>query len=417
MTTLTPISRLVLAVSLAALVVLRGATPVQAAGPDAAVSALLATLETEGAAHGVRAETIRQALEGFERDPEVVTAANTQPEHERTVGDYINLLVSPARIEAGTARLAEHAALLERIKGKFGVEPAILVAIWGIESRFGEAQGTRAVVRSLATLALEEQRRPAFWRAELLQALRIVQAGDTGGKAMLGSWAGAMGHTQFMPSTYNRHAVDFSGDGRRDIWGSIDDALASTANYLAHSGWQQDERWGFQVTLPDGFDHALSAPGQTKPVAFWRERGIAPAGAVSWPAVRGDLRLVLPAGARGPAFLVTRNFGAVLRYNPAVPYALAVGLLADRIAGGRELTAPWPAERALSRAEREELQHKLAALGLETGGVDGIIGNLTRTAIRSYQRSVGEPQDGHPSYELLLRLRQQPGDAGTGTIR
>ena len=386
-----------------------------AAEPDAAVAALLTTLEAEGAAQGVQPATIKNALDGFERDAEVVAASSAQPEHERTVGDYLGLLVSQSRIENGTARLAEHAALLDRIKARFGVEPAVLIAVWGIESRYGEAPGTRSVIRSLATLALEDARRGAFWRGELVQALKIVQAGDIGAAAMIGSWAGAMGHTQFMPSTYNRHAVDFDGDGRRDIWASAPDALASAANYLAHSGWQAGERWGIEVTLPKGFDFWTLGSGTTRPATFWREQGIVPAAAFAhWPAFRSDLRLLLPAGANGPAFLVGRNFTAILRYNPAVSYALAVGHLADRVAGEPPFAAAWPAEKALSRAEREELQRRLAERGLlATGGVDGVIGSLTRTAIRSYQKDAGLAADGHPTLDLLQRLR--PTDGG-GTV-
>ena len=203
------------------------------------------------------------------------------------------------------------------------------------------------------------------------------------------------------------HVPGLCGDGRRDIWGSSADALASAANYLAHSGWQRGEPWGFEVTLPAGFDLALSAPGITRPLAFWRERGVIRAGASAWPASRADYRVLLPAGANGPVFLVSRNFTAVLRYNPAVSYALAVAHLGDRLAGHGPIAASWPPEAALSRGDRQEIQQRLAGKGLDTGGVDGIIGSLTRGAIRSYQKAQGMPEDGYPSLGLLDRLRAE----------
>jgi membrane-bound lytic murein transglycosylase B len=369
------------------------------------LDSLIAQLEAEAPKAGVKRETVRKVLAGLDREPEVLGLAGAQTEHERTVGQYVGMLVTPERIELGRARVTENAALLAGIEKRFGVDRHTLVALWGIESRYGTAQGTRPVIRALATLAMEEPRRPQFWRSELLQALRIVERGDIPAERMLGSWAGAMGHTQFMPSTFNRFAVDHDGDGRRDIWGSAADGLASAANYLAHSGWQRDETWGFEVALPAGFDLALSDPQTRRPLAFWRERGVVAAGQGAWPGSNIEHRLLLPAGANGPAFLVNRNFGALLRYNPAVSYGLAVAHLGDRLAGRGVLVAAWPDGPALSRADRQELQRLLAERGLETGGVDGIIGSLTRTAIRAYQKASSLAVDGHPSLELLERLR------------
>jgi membrane-bound lytic murein transglycosylase B len=219
-----------------------------------------------------------------------------------------------------------------------------------------------------------------------------------------------MGHTQFMPSTYIAHAVDFDRDGRRDIWGSAPDALASAASYLRASGWQRGEPWGFDVVLPQGFDYALSAPERAQPAAAWERLAVRrPAGA-GWPKSQSDLRLLLPAGAHGPAFLVTPNFRALLSYNPALTYALAVGHLADRIGGGAPIVGPWPADDApLGRPEREELQQRLVQRGLDTGGIDGIVGDRTRAAIRTYQRGLQLPEDGHPSVHLLERLRRGEG--------
>jgi membrane-bound lytic murein transglycosylase B len=266
--------------------------------------------------------------------------------------------------------------------------------------------GTRSVIRSLVTLATEETRRSAFWQGELVAALRIVEAGDIAVEAMVGSWAGAMGHTQFIPSTYLAHAIDFDGDGRRDIWRSIPDALGSTANYLKASGWKRDERWGEEVILPAGFDPARSGPGEPRRAwAEWQALGLVPTAVV--PRGGQPLQLILPAGIKGPAFLVGSNFRAILAYNTATSYALAVAQLADRLAGRGPLLASWPeGDKGLVRADREELQRRLTARGLDTGGIDGVLGAQTRNAIRRYQREASLPEDGHPSQELLERLRR-----------
>ncbi len=366
---------------------------------------LIAVLETEAAKAGVAKQTVRRVLAGIEREPETLALAANQTEHDRTAGQYLMLLVSAERIEVGRTRFAEHSKTLEAVEGRYGVDRYTLAGLWGVETRYGAATGTRPILRALATLAMDEPRRPQFWRTELLQAIRIVERGDIAADQMLGSWAGAMGQTQFMPSTFNRFAVDFDGDGRRDLWGSVPDALASAANYLAQSGWQRGESWGLEVGLPDGFDYALSDPANMKPLTFWRERGVVARHGEGFPASRLDHRLLLPEGAGGPAFLVNRNFGALLRYNPAVPYALAVAHLGDRIAGRGAFLAAWPREPALSRVDRQELQERLAATGRDVGGVDGIIGSLTRSAIRSYQSANALPADGHPTAALLVRLR------------
>ncbi len=383
-------------------------TPPPPAPAPRTLDELIALLDAEAPKAGVSPAIVRKVLAGFEREPEVVGLAASQTEHERTVGQYLTLLVTPERIELGRGKLAEMAGVLDKVESRFGVDRHVLVALWGIESRFGTAQGTRPVIRALATLAIDDPRRPQFWRAELLQALKIIERGDIAPEQMLGSWAGAMGHTQFMPSTFNRFAFDFDGDGRRDIWGSAADGLASAANYIAHSGWQRGETWGVEVVLPDGFDFALSDPRTMKPLEFWRERGVSAAGGAAWPASKLEHRLLLPAGAKGPAFLVNRNFTAVLRYNPAVSYALAVAHLGDRIAGRAAIHTAWPSTPAMARADRQELQQRLTDRGMETGGVDGIIGSLTRTAIRAYQKAIGQAEDGHPSLDLLERLRNEP---------
>jgi membrane-bound lytic murein transglycosylase B len=262
-------------------------------------------------------------------------------------------------------------------------------------------------VRSLATLAIGDARRPHYWRGELLTILAILQKGDVTADRVTGSWAGAMGHTQFMPASYAAHAVDFDGDGRRDIWTSVADALASTASFLKAAGWKAGEPWGYEAVAPAGFDFAHSAPNAARPILDWMTLGIAPPAGRKFSPTSGPMQLMLPAGATGPAFLVGRNFRAILRYNNSASYALAVGHLADRIAGAPALAAAWPsAERALDRTERQELQQLLLAQGLEPGGVDGMIGGQTKAAIRAFQIKQGLPADGHAGAGLLERLRR-----------
>ena len=392
------------------------ADPAVAAAARAAAEAVTAAavvrsfrdgLWPDALAKGVSRATFERALDAFVPDPEVMSLAASQPEHLRTAGEYVALLVSETRVENGRARLATDAVTLSAVETQFGVDRHIVAAIWGIESGYGVAPGNFRVIRSLATLALADTRRPAFWRGELIAALMILERGDIAPDAMTGSWAGAMGHTQFMPSTYQQFAVDFDRDGRRDIWGTTADALGSAANYLKASGWQAGQPWGFEVRLPpSGFDHGLSAPQTTKTLAEWRGLGVTPVVEPALADPAPPLQLILPAGASGPAVLVTRNFRAILRYNNSVSYALAVGLLADRLAGRGGLTAGWPAgDRALSSAEREELQRRLADKGFALGAPDGILGSETRRAIRAYQKSAGLAEDGHPGPSLLVRLR------------
>ena len=359
---------------------------------------------------GVSATTFDEAVSGLQGDPEVLALASSQPEFVMPVWDYLNNLVSDARIAAGRDRLEQYGELLAAIERTFHVDRHVVLAIWGVESNYGSAQGERSVLRSLATLAAGDQRRPGFWKREFIAALRILERGDVSRERMTGSWAGAMGHTQFMPTTYHAHAVDFDGDGRRDIWDSVADGLASTAAYLKHHGWDLNDPWGFEVVLPKGFDYGLSAPGHAKPAEFWRELGVKRPGGIAVRDTKSPLRLLLPAGAAGPAFLVTRNYDVILRYNPAEAYALAVGHLADRIAGAEPIQSAWPeTDRPLSLSERQELQQRLHERGLDTGPLDGIIGRQSRAAIRAFQRTRGLPEDGYPSYQLLQLLRQVDG--------
>ncbi len=387
-------------------------TPVaRAQSPTAAeAQAFIETLWPAAQGRGISRSVFEGATAGLLPDPEVIELATTQPEHQKSPGAYLTALVDQPRIDAGRQLAVEHATLLTAIEAAYGVDRHILLAIWGIESRYGTAKGPRSVIRSLATLAMADARRAAFWKRELIAALHVLQDGAISPDKFVGSWAGAGGHTQFIPSTYRAYAVDFDGDGRRDIWETVADALASAANYLRRSGWIAGTSWGFEVVLPPSFDFAWSVPSRARTLAEWQAAGVKAVAARADRAADQTLQLFLPAGASGPAFLVSGNFRALQRYNQSASYALAVGHLADRIAGAGALAAAWPAsDRPLTRAEREELQSLLASWGLDTGGSDGIIGDRTRAAIRATQRTLNLAEDGYPSVGFLDRLRLSSG--------
>ena len=304
----------------------------------------------------------------------------------------------------GREKASQHARTLDAIEAKFGVDKRVVAAIWGMESAYGSFRGSTHIPSALATLAFDG-RRASFFEDQLIEALKILQHGDTVPAAMTGSWAGAMGHTQFMPTSYQAYAVDFTGDGKRDIWSEDPtDALASTAAYLEKMGWERGVPWGREVVLPAGFNFTL-ASGPTKFPSEWARLGVQPAVGGPIPDY-GPARILLPAGAKGVAFLVFRNFDVIKRYNNSDAYAIGVGHLGDRIGGAGALRGSWPAgERALKRAERQELQSLLTQAGYSTGGVDGRIGPNTVEAIRGYQKRIGMEPDGHPSVALLTRLR------------
>lgn len=351
---------------------------------------------------GITPTLFDRAFAGVTPDPSIIAADRSQPEFNRPVWQYLDGALSDQRVRGGKRLLREHADTLDSIEASYGVDRTALVAIWGLESSFGQIQGDKSVIRSLATLA-HEGRRPGFAKSQLLAALDILAHGDVPPEQLRGSWAGAMGQTQFIPTTYNTHAVDFDGDGRRDIWNSPADALASAAHYLQASGWRAGEPWGFEVRLPTDFDYALADPLIRKPLAEWRRLGLK-----NLPQGRDDAMasLLLPAGYRGPAFLLLDNFRAILRYNNSSSYALAIGLLSERFEGGGMVRGDWPrSELPLSRSERLELQERLQERGFDPGGADGIIGANTRNAIRGFQQQLGWPADGHPTQELLGRLR------------
>ncbi|KMM86982.1 membrane-bound lytic murein transglycosylase B [Pseudomonas taetrolens] len=358
---------------------------------------------------GINPLVFDNAFIGITPDMGVIKADRSQPEFSRPVWEYLDGALSPLRVRNGQRLLTQNAELLDRIEQRYGVDRQVLVSVWGMESNFGTFQGNKSVIRSLATLAYEG-RRPEFAQSQLLAALKIIQEGDIAPGKMLGSWAGAMGQTQFIPTTYETHAVDFDGDGRRDIWNSSADALASTAHYLQSSGWKQGQPWGFEVKLPSNFDYTLADGAIRKSVSEWQQLGVTlPAGSTA-PAGAEQLTatLLVPAGYRGPAFLVLDNFRAILRYNNSSSYALAVALLSERFNGGGTIVSEWPKDDLpLSRSERVELQTLLSQRNYDAGNADGIIGANTRKAIRSAQQALGWPADGYPNHKLLESLRNR----------
>jgi len=376
-----------------------GATGALAADFKSCVKAL----RGEAAARGIAAQTFDAALAGVEPDPDVLDSMDNQPEFTTPIWDYLAALVDEQRVADGRARLEELANVVADIEEQLGVDGAVPIAVWGIETDFGRNMGKRPLVRSLATLACAGSRQ-RFFRGELIEALRILQTGDVAPGALIGSWAGAFGHTQFMPSTFQRLAVDFDGDGRRDLVGSVADALGSTANYLKRAGWATGLPWGYEVRLPAGYQ-GPSGRRNRQPLAQWSRLGIRhrDGTALTGP---GRAALLLPAGAGGPAFIVFRNFDAIFSYNPAEYYALAIAHLADRLRGGDPIQAAWPTDDpGLSRAERREVQQQLIARGADIGEADGIIGARTREAIKAFQESAGLPADGRAGLRVLRALR------------
>lgn len=363
---------------------------------------------------GVKREIFDRAFQGFTPDPEVVEAANFQPEYVKPIGEYIDRAVSDKRVETGKQKLAEYQALVDSLESRYGVDQHIIIAIWGVESNYGVQPGDKNVIRSLGTLICTGTK-AKFAKPQLVSALKILQRGDIGLEAMNGSWAGAMGHTQFIPTTYSAYAVDHDGDGKRDIWGNIPDALASTASYLKVSNWRAGETWGYEVTLPKGFDPKRVSETTLKPLSAWQKLGIVRVNGEAFPRLSDKASLFAPEGTRGPAFLVLNNFRSILRYNVAKSYALAVGHLADRIRGGGPFVHPWPTdENHLSLEQRTEFQRLLIARGLLAGEPDGVIGPATLEAVKTYQRSKGLGVDGFPSLTLLKLLQSEAPAADVG---
>ncbi len=354
---------------------------------------------------GIDPALLERAFAGLSPNSRIQELDRKQPEFSKPVWEYLDNAVSAQRIQQGRALLVQHQATLQSVARAYQVDPEVIVAIWGMESNFGSNFGSLSVIRSLATLAWDGRRR-ASAEEQLIAALRIVQQGDVTPERMVGSWAGAMGHTQFMPTTFLTHAVDFDGDHRRDLWNSLPDVFASTAHYLHASGWQFGAPWGYEVQLPAGFDWRLSGSEVSLPLTEWSARGVTRIDGSPLSSTAGKARLLLPAGYRGPAFLALDNFRAVLRYNNAVSYALAVNHLADRLRGAGPIQRAWPRDlRPLGRSQRIELQQRLTAQGYAIGQADGILGGRTQEAVRQLQQRLGLPEDGYATLDLLERLR------------
>jgi len=360
----------------------------------------------EAQAQGVSRQAFEAAFAGYSPIPQVIELTRKQPEFTQTVQQYVDKRVTAAQAAKGQAMRGEWAQTLAGAAQRYGVQPEIVLAIWGMETNFGGFMGGNNTIHALATLT-QNGYRADFFRKELLTALRIVSDGHIAPQQMVGSWAGAMGHTQFMPSSFMRYAVDYNGDGRKDIWNSVPDALGSTANYLNAHGWRPGETWGYEVKLPAGFNFAAARELGKAPLSQWQQLGISRVSGRPFPRPGDVARLYMPAGAPGPAFLLLPNFDVIKRYNNSDSYALAVGHLADRIIGGGGFATPWPAgDYALSKAQRAEVQTLLARAGYDVGPADGVIGPKTRAAVIAWQSRAGLPADGHVSGLLLERLKR-----------
>lgn len=377
--------------------------------PDPDYDTCMERMKAQAATRGVPAASFDRFMAGVTADRSVLDLLNAQPEFTTPIWDYLAGLVDDERVADGRTMLDTHRDLLARVEREYGVDPATVVAVWGVESDFGRISGRRPLLQSLSTLSCFG-RRQEFFRGEFIATLKLLHDGDLRDPGITGSWAGAFGHTQFMPTTYARIAVDFDGDGRRDLVTSIPDALASTANYLKRSGWQTGRPWGHEVKLPANFDTSLAGRTSRRPLSDWVARGVTRVDGA--PLTASDTRsaLILPAGRNGPAFVVFRNYDAIYSYNAAESYALAIATLADRLRGGSGLATPWPTDDpGLSRAQRRELQGLLLARGHDIGAVDGMIGTNTRRAIRDEQQRLGiQPADGRAGQKILRALSATP---------
>ena len=382
-----------------------GAAPAASASPE--FDRWLQAFRAEARAAGVSEATLAAALDGLAPSARVIELDTAQPEFLSTFWQYYDRAVSPSRVDRGRELMARHAGLLSEIEAAYGVQPRFIIALWGLETDFGGFMGSFPVIEATATLAYEG-RREALFRAQLLDALYLADQGDLRPEQMIGSWAGGMGHVQFIPSTYRAYAVDFDGDGRRDLYGSLADAFASAAHFLSQLGWRGDETWGRQVRVPSGFDWHLANSGTRLPLADWAAMGVTRWNGRPLPVI-GDMqgRIVAPLGHRGPVFLGYGNYDAILGWNRSSFYAIAVGSLADQLVGAPPRTAPRPEiGPRLNARQVAEMQERLNRLGYDAGRVDGRTGSRTRAALRAYQAALNQPPDGYATEALLTQLRR-----------
>jgi len=364
----------------------------------------LAGLKGDAAARGVSGATYDAATSGVQPDMKILELMDNQPEFKTPIWDYLGFLVDEERVEEGRAAMSRAGSALAEAERRFGVDRHVIAGVWGVESNFGKDIGGRPLVQSLATLSCVPNRRQGYFRGEFFATLQIIERGDVAANRLNGSWAGAFGHTQFMPSTFLRLAVDLDGDGRRDVVDSVPDALGSTANFLKKAGWVTGLPWGYEVRLPSGYG-GTSGRGTKRPLSAWAAAGIT---RIDGRPLSGDYNagLLLPAGANGPAFLVTRNFDALYSYNAAESYGLAIAILSERLRGNPGIRTAWPTDDPpLSRAERRELQRLLAARGYDVGEPDGKIGQKTRDAVKEIEKAMGMPLRGRPGGKVLAALR------------
>lgn len=371
----------------------------------------IANLRGSAIASGVSGQIYDRYTQGLTPDYSVIEKLDYQPEFKTDIWDYLSGLVDEERVIDGQQKIAQHQSVLQRAANQYGVDANTIVAVWGVESNFGGISGKYPLLQALGTLSCEG-RRQAYFRTEFFSTMRILQRGDLSEQQLVGSWAGAFGHTQFMPSTYERLAVDFDGDGRRDLVSSVPDALASTANFLKRAGWQTGMPWGFEVQVPAGMSIAGEGRRNKKSLNSWESRGVTRMDGS--PLIQGNLSasssagLLAPAGANGPKFLVFKNFDAIYGYNAAESYALAIALLADRLNGKGGIVAAWPTDDAgTSRAERREIQSLLAKRGHDIGTIDGLIGDKSRQAINIEQQRLGMAQTGRAGQKILRALRAE----------
>ncbi|ATQ55652.1 lytic murein transglycosylase [Paracoccus yeei] len=370
-------------------------------GSEAGFQTWVASFRPRALAAGISPQVFDGAMGQAHFMPSLIALDRKQSEFSKPIWDYLDGAIG-TRVGTGRSKAAQYASTLAAIEARYGVPREIVLAVWGMESNFGAGRGSTPIVPALATLAYDG-RRGEFFAGELVAALRIIQAGDVDSAHMVGSWAGAMGHTQFMPSSFLSHAVDFNGDGRRDIWSDDPtDALASTAHYLRQNGWQPGQPWGAEVILPSGFDWNQVSKSVEKSGSQWAAMGVRTASGRPVPSGA----IIAPAGARGPAFLITQNFRAILKYNASDSYALAVSFLGDAIAGRSGIQGAWPrGDRTLSNSEKAEIQRLLMARGFDTGGADGKLGAKSVEAVKGFQRSRGMVPDGYADANLLALLR------------